>query len=303
MDDGRIYLFYRHGSHQSNWVYQISRDNGRTFTPPESILKTKPAVRGPGLHDAWYAVFNRGKGNTIVCSYVYHECGDRERHDKNGRFNMYFMRMNCDGGNEWENVQGRKLGLPLTFEASNENTLVFPSAREKLNVAACYADGDGHPHILFRGKNRQQFGYTRWTGSAWQKASVVAEADGAGEAGELLIKSPMEVEVIAAVGAGATRSELNIYKTIDGGITWSKASTIDSASDISYSLGVKVTNGRSNAFLVFGKSPEAEEEGKPARKMIDGKLDEGGYGQLFLWGHDGYVQRKASAEPSALSSR
>lgn len=303
MDDGMIYLFYRHGSHQSNWVYQTSKDNGRTFTPPESILKTKVAARGPGLHDAWYAVFNRGTGNTIVCSYVYHECGDGDLHDKNGRFNLYFMRMNCDRGNEWENVQGKKLGVPLTFEDSNASTLVFPSAREKLNAAACYADSNGNPHILFRGKNRQQFGYTRWTGKAWQEASVVAEADGAGEAGELFVKSPTEVEVIAAVGAGPDKSELNIYKTTDGGLTWNKAKTIDSASDISYSLGVKATNSRDNAFLIFGKTPNSDDEGKPARKVVNGKLEEGGYGRLFLWGDGGYVQRKSQAGAPAVGSR
>ena len=39
MDNGDIYLFYRHGAHRSDWVYQKSSDNGRTFEPPVSFLK------------------------------------------------------------------------------------------------------------------------------------------------------------------------------------------------------------------------------------------------------------------------
>lgn len=40
MDNGYIYLFYRHGAHRSDWVYQKSTDNGRSFAPPVSVLKT-----------------------------------------------------------------------------------------------------------------------------------------------------------------------------------------------------------------------------------------------------------------------
>ena len=38
MDNGDVYLFYRHGAHRSNWVYQKSTDNGRTFNAPISFL-------------------------------------------------------------------------------------------------------------------------------------------------------------------------------------------------------------------------------------------------------------------------
>ena len=41
MDNGDIYLFYRHGSHKSDWVYQKSTDNGRTFEKEVPVLKSK----------------------------------------------------------------------------------------------------------------------------------------------------------------------------------------------------------------------------------------------------------------------
>jgi hypothetical protein len=33
-DNGDLYLFYRHGTHKSDWVYQRSSDDGRTFKKP-----------------------------------------------------------------------------------------------------------------------------------------------------------------------------------------------------------------------------------------------------------------------------
>ena len=61
MDDGDIYLFYRHGSHRSDWVYQKSSDNCRTFAPPVSLLKHKAQESDPNMHDAWYAWFEKGR--------------------------------------------------------------------------------------------------------------------------------------------------------------------------------------------------------------------------------------------------
>jgi len=63
MDDGDIYLFYRHGTHQSDWVYQKSTDNGRTFSPEVSVLKCKPIADNPRDVEAWYAWFNNGRGD------------------------------------------------------------------------------------------------------------------------------------------------------------------------------------------------------------------------------------------------
>jgi len=36
MENGDIYLFYRHGAHRSDWVYHVSTDNGRSFGPAVS---------------------------------------------------------------------------------------------------------------------------------------------------------------------------------------------------------------------------------------------------------------------------
>ena len=94
MDSGDTYLFYRHGAHRSDWVYQKSSDDGRTFRAPVSVLKHK-AQADPALHDAWYAWFGKGHGDTITASYVYHPCANPGH--TNDRLNTYYMTLQRQG--------------------------------------------------------------------------------------------------------------------------------------------------------------------------------------------------------------
>lgn len=61
MDDGEIYLFYRHGVHWSDGVYQTSSDGGRTSQAPVSVLTHKVQAADPTTHDARYAWFGKRK--------------------------------------------------------------------------------------------------------------------------------------------------------------------------------------------------------------------------------------------------
>jgi hypothetical protein len=65
MDNGDIYLFYRHGAHRSDWVYQKSTDNGRSFAPEVLVLKHLVHDGDPVIHDSWYAWFAKAPGD--VC--------------------------------------------------------------------------------------------------------------------------------------------------------------------------------------------------------------------------------------------
>ncbi len=65
---GELYSFYGHGGHRSDWVYQKSVDDGRTFSAPVSVLRHKPSSAAPSVHDARYAWFERGQSDTITAS-------------------------------------------------------------------------------------------------------------------------------------------------------------------------------------------------------------------------------------------
>jgi hypothetical protein len=107
MSNGDLYLFYRHGSHRSDWVYQKSLDDGRTFAPVVSIIKHQTAAGSLTVHDSWYAWFDRGKGDTITASYVYHPCAN-PGHTAH-RNNTYYMLMDKGGPGT---IQDQYFGSP-----------------------------------------------------------------------------------------------------------------------------------------------------------------------------------------------
>ncbi len=263
MDDGDIYLFYRHGSHRSDWVYQKSNDDCRTFAPPVSVLKHKAQESDRNIHDAWYAWFENGKGDTITASYVYHPC--RFKGHTKERYNGYFMKLNC-ADDSWENAGGDALTLPVTKEYADENTLVCDTfaTKVKSNRGACRVDDEGNPHVFFR--QQGQVCYFRWLGNAWQAPAVVPGGDG-----DMVVESPKVVRMLLSCGDGVCW-----WETGDGGLTWNRGACLISSPDASYVPTALVRNGGSDGWMVVSERATAQNHL---------------YRKLFLLGDGGPVGR------------
>jgi len=250
LDNGTVYLFYRHGSHRSDWVYQKSTDDGRTFAPVVSILKHK-VTKKSSVQDSWYAWFAKGKGDTISAEYVYHPCADAPKHS-NGRFNTYYMRMDCKD-DSWDNVQGVKMITPLTKEYADKNTLIEYSGKTKTNHGVCRYDENGYPHLyFFHGKG--QLEYQQWTGTAWTKATTVMPSGGG--SGDIIVDSPTSTRLLLISSPAKNTAELGWWKTTDSGLTWSKGSVIytvtDDASD-GLETGTLVQNYTQDGMIVLSQ--------------------------------------------------
>lgn len=179
MDNGDIYLFYRHGAHRSNWVYQKSIDNGLTFSDPVSILKTKRRADGIGS-DSWYASVSKGLGDEIVIGFDYHSCWDRgaPRNNRGGhsteRKNLYFAKFNTSD-NSWVNVKGDKLSLPITKEIADQNALAVDTGDMWTFNGITKVDASGTPHInAYIGDDigwqiggPKNASYYTWNGESW----------------------------------------------------------------------------------------------------------------------------------------
>jgi len=220
LDNGIVYLFYRHGSHRSDWVYQKSSDDGRTFSPAVSILKHK-VTKTPSIEDSWYAWFAKGKGDTISAVYVYHPCADAPNHS-NGRFNTYYMRMDCRD-DSWNNIRGEKMISPLTKEYADKNTLIQFTGTIRTNHGICRYDSEGNPHLyFFYGKG--QLGYQQWTGKTWTKVATVTQ-NGERSSGDIIVDSPTSTRLIL-LSTNNNNAEVGWWKTIDSGNTWKKEAVI-----------------------------------------------------------------------------
>ncbi len=243
MDDGDIYLFYRHGSHRSDWVYQKSTDDARTFDPPVSVLKHKARQEDRNLHDAWYAWFGKGKGDTVAACYVYHPC--RVRGHTKDRHNGYYMQMDC-ADDSWRNARGRALEVPVTKEVADRDTLVCDTGRRRSKRGTCGMDETGRPHVTFEQGGTLR--YYRWQGDRWQEPVAVAPEAGVTDA-DLLIDSPKVVRILLTRSVGG-RGEVGWWKTTDGGLTWTKTRRLISAPRTRFLIGALVRNAHTDACVV-----------------------------------------------------
>ena len=180
MDNGDIYVFYRHGAHRSDWVYQKSTDNGRTFAAPVSFLKHQRRSDNLGS-DSWYPYIAKGIGNQIVVGFDYHFCWDRSapRNNRGGhsteRKNLYYMTLNTET-NVLQSVDGQILTMPLTKEEADTKALVFNTGDQWTFNGTTKVDAKGNPHLSIHIGDDigWQIGgpkYTRyffWDGAQWK---------------------------------------------------------------------------------------------------------------------------------------
>ena len=247
MPDGDIYLFYRHGSHRSDWVYQKSTDNCRTFQPPVSILKHQPQATDPNTHDSWYMWFHQGKGDAIAATYNYHPCANPNHSSL--RVNAYFMTMNC-GNDTWENVKGDALTLPITKAYADAHTRVIETGEEGIRRLTLRVDANGHPHMFH--KENGQLVYYRWDEKNWQRLATFPSEYRVTDA-DFRIVSPNEIRLLITAKM-KKRNEVSWWKTEDGGQSWSKENTlISSDTNTTYLIGSLVYNAHSDAQVVLSE--------------------------------------------------
>jgi len=273
MPNNTIYLFYRHGPHRSDWVYQKSTDNGRTFAAPVSILKHKPQKGNPEVYDTWYAWFQEGPNNTVITSFNYHPCANSDVHTSL-RTNEYAMKMNTEN-DSWENVSGEKLKMPLTKEAADSMTLVFDSGGDKTRLGTNMADTHGNPHLYYRYNSKgQSIMHSYWTGKEW-KTSRINPPEYNFNDGDLFIENGDKLRFLASF-QHQDLGEIGWWNSPDNGLTWNKESPLLSSTGATYEMSALIRNAHPDARVIV-----AEISVKP-----DGKLS-----KLFLLGNSGPVKR------------
>lgn len=282
LTNGDLYLFYRHGGHRSDWVYQKSTDDARTFSPVVSVLKHQVSTNSPTIDDAWYAWFDAGRGDTITASYVYHPCAN-PGHNAH-RQNTYYMQMDARDGS-WTNVQGVKLSLPVTKEAADQFTLVQATGPVRTNHATSHVDDSGWPHLNFRiGPELQYF---RWDGKVWLPPVAIGPAGGRAMDGDFRIDSPTSVRMLLTSSDGRGGGEVGWWTTTDGGRTWTKGATLLSTPDHVLMETAIVRNAHPDALMLLG-----------SRRRGAAHL----FREMFLVGEHGPLARPA-AEASVLGDR
>lgn len=271
LSNGHIFLFYRHGSHRSDWVYQKSTDNARTFSSPVSILKHKPQEGDPTVYDTWYAWFQEGPGNTIYASFNYHPCASPGHTSL--RLNAYAMKMNV-GGEYWENIPGTRLTMPLTKESADQLALIPSAKGEKTRLGTIKLDVMGKPHTYFR--NSGKIFYYQWDADAWMDPLIIDMGVNFSDA-DFLIDTEESVKIVSVVRHD-NKEEVCWWNSPDKGDSWEKGRTLISADNAKYVMSALIRNAHPDARFMVAEIPD-----NPMQVVS----------KLYLFGDSGPVKRKA----------
>ena len=282
MDNGDMYLFYRHGAHRSDWVYQKSTDNGVTFQAPVSFVKHKRRTNIEAV-DSWYPWVSRGNGDDIIVAFDYHICRDRDNpQDARGhipeRHNVYYMLFDTKTG-VWKNVKNESLEMPLTKEMADEKTLVRKIPSDWTFQGITDIDPDGNPHVGILvgpdvGANRsgpKRLQHFRWDGQTWLKSenSNLPKGDG-----DIEVKSATEVSIYLESETSDNVGEISRWDSFNAGETFKKSTIFLQRENSGFVISSLIDNPHPDARIIVGE----KEEGSDYRKM-------------YLLGDNGPVKR------------
>ena len=282
MDNGDIYLFYRHGAHRSNWVYQKSVDNGRTFNEPVSFLKHKRRT-DIQAEDSWYPWITRGNGDEILVAFDYHICRDNNNNeDARGhipeRHNLYFMVFETNTG-LWKNVQNESLAMPLTKEMADEKTLVRKISNDWTFQAIADVEPNGKPHVCIlvgpdvgakrSGPKRLQ--HYRWDGQEWLESQTASLPNGGGD---LQVESAENLSLYLEHTTSDDVGEISRWDSVDGGESFKKNKTYLQRKNSGFVISALIDNPHPDARIIVAE----KKSGSDFRKM-------------YLLGDGGPIQR------------
>ncbi|NJX14282.1 BNR-4 repeat-containing protein [Tamlana crocina] len=282
MDNGDIYLFYRHGAHRSNWVYQKSTDNGKTFEEPVSFLKHKrqPIIEG---EDSWYPWVSKGNNDDIIVAFDYHVCRDNNNtQDERGhipeRHNLYYMVFGTKTG-LWKNVKNEPLDMPLTKEMADEKALVQEIPDDWTFQGVVDVDPNGNPYVGVMvgpdvgakrsGPKRIQI--FRWNGNEWLQGNTANLPKGDAD---IEVKFAADVSLYLEGQTQSEVGEISRWDSFDGGKTFKKNKVFLQRENSGFVISSIIDNPHPDARIIVGE----KEEGTDFRKM-------------YLLGDNGPIQR------------
>lgn len=263
MDNGDIYLFYRHGAHRSDWVYQKSTDNGRTFEDPVSFLKHG---RRDDLQaeDSWYAYATRGKGDEIIVSFDYHICWDNdgapdERGHRPERHDVYYMVFDTSDGS-WRNVQGEQLPMPLNRVQADQYALVARTNGLWTFNGSATLDPQGNPHIGItmgsdigqKAGGPKQMRHYRWTGSEWVggHSTSLPIANG-----DLIAHSDQHIRLLLESNDASGDGIVAWWESTDGGRSFARQREILRRPAADFAISSFIRNAHPDARLLVAEIP------------------------------------------------
>ena len=188
ISDDRDLIYYRTDGHTSSWTYRISRDNGHTWSGPESDV-TDLDSRGKLDWSSYQTKAISRDGRYL--HVVYTDYDDNKHQPRPERF--YNPRYRQEVSNEWKynlsyvkidlvnrgvyNAEGQKLRTPIDIDYSRQRCMIWDTDWRGAGVppAVCL-DHEGQPtflHVLSRNDLKSHwYYYVRCRQGEWIQSPI-----------------------------------------------------------------------------------------------------------------------------------
>lgn len=197
-------------------------------------------------------------GNKAGSAFNYHP----QAKGLNYRTNLYYIET-TDLGQTWQNVEGKKLSVPLT-QVGNEG-LVCDYQAQKLNVYLkdILYDAKGRPVILYitsKGfesgpdNNPRTWTTARWTGTQWA-INPVTQSDNNYDMGSLYLNDDGTWTIVAPTETGPQAynpgGEIAMWTSKDQGQTWTLKKQLTKNSQRNHTYARRVINAHDDFYALW----------------------------------------------------
>jgi len=192
-----------------------------------------------GEKSGHYQISNLFKDKVVATFFNRHPNGIVDR-----RTDLYYVQSE-NLGQSWASIEGKKLTLPLTRQASAARVVDYASQSKNIYLKDMAFDADGNPACLYVRSYGHEPGprsapyewcVTKWNGKKWL-TSVVTSSDHNYDMGSLYI-SKKAWQIVGPTEKGpqpwGVGGELAIWHSVDEGQTWDKT-IITHKSELSHS--------------------------------------------------------------------
>jgi hypothetical protein len=174
---------------------------------------------------------------------------------------------------EWRNIKGEQLPLPITREIADEKTLALNTGDKWTFNGSVHLDSNGHPHLATNiGKDigmktggPKQTTHIRWDGSEWLASDAVdlkSVSKNYDTRGDFIVKSPEEISFILESKEGK-EAVIAYWNSIDAGKTFSKGDELIRRSNSNWAITSIIKNGHPDARMIVAE----KQKGKANRKV------------------------------------
>lgn len=304
---GDLLFYYRSGGHSpssqthSPWRFHISGDEGNTFGAATNVTTSNVAdlysIAAIGPDDNVHIFFSHESG-TLFGNYannrnrkdIYHIYRDTVGQWRDGSTNnpvaLPIARVIYqDDGGVWRNSRDKSTVTPSTNDVRRlYNTGDVPSQ----HVPDIAFNGDGTVYLAFvdrsnitngneTGEGSFSFG-KKLPGGSWSFNPIGGTSNHWADIAQIE-KVGSDLFAYVTSDGPSNRGRIEQYKSIDGGLSWSKEADLTSAN--TYATPAMVTNADGESTLVFYRKPD---------------------GAMYLWGRDeGYAVGDSPAPTTCLS--